>query len=84
MSLAAVAAAAAEPLGMTVIINTLVQTLIKTATNCRGSGPVGGGGCQQCDRTAFLVNDITCLRGGRRGVVWRGLLSAGGSSTAAY
>lgn len=66
VSLAA-AAAAAEPLGMTVIINTLVQTLIKTATNCRGSGPVGGGGCQQCDRTAFLVNDITCLRGGRRG-----------------
>lgn len=52
-----------EPLGMTVIINTLVQTLIKMATNCRGAGPFGGGGCQWCDRTAFLVNDITCLRG---------------------
>lgn len=43
-----------EPLGMTVIINTLVQTLIKMATNCRGAGPFGGGGCQWCDRTAFF------------------------------
>lgn len=46
---------------MTVIINTLVQTLIKPATNYRGLVQLAAAVSSVTEQLSCLVNDITCL-----------------------
>lgn len=72
-----VLSAAARTLGMTAIINTLVQTLIKTATNCRGLVQLAAavsGVTAQLSRFGKWYNLFSR----------RKLLSADGSSTSTY
>lgn len=62
-----VLSSAARTLGMTVIINTLVQTLIKPATNCRGLVQLAAAVSsvkQLSEQLSCLVNDRTCLGSG--------------------
>lgn len=56
-----VLSSAARTLGMTVIINTLVQTLIKPATNYRGLVQLAAAVSSVTEQLSCLVNDITCL-----------------------
>lgn len=62
-----VLSSAARTLGMTVIINTLVQTLIKPATNYRGLVQLAAAVSsvkQLSEQLSCLVNDRTCLGSG--------------------
>lgn len=56
-----VLSSAARTLGMTVIINTLVQTLIKPATNYRGLVQLAAAVSSVTEQLSCLVNYITCL-----------------------
>lgn len=56
-----VLSSAARTLGMTVIINTLVQTLIKAATNYRGLVQLAAAVSRVTEQLPCLVNGITCL-----------------------
>lgn len=56
-----VLSSAARTLGMTVIKNTLVQTLIKPATNYRGLVQLAAAVSSVTEQLSCLVNDITCL-----------------------
>lgn len=57
-----VLSSAARTLGMTVIINTLVETLIKPATNYRGLVQLAAAVSSVTEQLSCLVNYITCLR----------------------
>lgn len=52
---------AARTLGMTLIINILVQTLIKPATNYRGLVQLAAAVSSVTEQLSCLVNDITSL-----------------------
>lgn len=52
---------AARTLGMTVIINTLVPTLIKPAANYRGLVQLAAAVSAVTEQLSCFVNDITCL-----------------------